>query len=256
MRAIFYVLIISFLIAVVSSFPTGAGTCLSNQTLIESVAKSPMGKLNALGYNFTLNLKNSHYVPGGKAVLTITGKIPFKGLLLYALDIKKNHVGSWTVPKDYKLLNLTDCVGDPNATLTHNSPALKPVGSKFVWKAPTNDVGPISFVGSVVANHVKGFQIVKSQSFAVAGSNFTDPANTAPTNTAITNPYANTIQPSAPTDSPTSNGGDSTTSNSSDPSSPNSASIPTSLSDASSLMSGTSLLAKLSFVAALVILYA
>ncbi|CAG8746300.1 876_t:CDS:2, partial [Cetraspora pellucida] len=226
MRSIFYGFIISILVAVVSSFPNGSGTCNSIQATIEGVANSPMGKLNtALNYGFNLNLKNNNYIPGGSAILTLNGTQPYNGILLYALDSQKNHVGAWTVTKGFKILNMS-CAGDPEGTITHDSANPKPAGTQLTWTAPKTDVGPVTFVGTVVVNAATGFQIVKSQSFSVAGSNFTGPP--ASTNTAV-NPQP-TGGSAAP--NPTSN-----------------PSIPTS--DASSLMGGSLLLAKLGLVAAL-----
>ncbi|CAG8716906.1 837_t:CDS:2, partial [Cetraspora pellucida] len=216
---------------VVSSFPTGSGTCNSIQATIEGVANSPMGKLNtALNYGFNLNLKNNHYIPGSSAILTLNGTQPYNGILLYAVDSQKNHVGAWTVTKGFKILNM-NCTGDPEGTITQDSANPKPAGTQLTWTAPKKDVGPITFVGTVVVNAATGFQIVKSQSFSVAGSNFTVPP--APTNTAK-NPQPAATGGSAETN-PTSN-----------------SSIPTS--DAS-LMDGSLLLAKLGLVAALVISY-
>ncbi|CAG8735784.1 34139_t:CDS:2, partial [Racocetra persica] len=162
--------------AVVSSFSHGSGTCNSVQEAIEGVQNSPMGKLNsALTYDFNLDLKKGYYVPGGSAVLTVKGTQPYKGFLLYAVDSAKNHVGSWSTPKGYKILDL-NCTGDPKGTISHDSPDQKdPVAAKFTWTAPTTDVGPITFVGTIVVNQSMGFQIVKSPSFSVAGSNVTVP---------------------------------------------------------------------------------
>ncbi|CAG8586493.1 3205_t:CDS:2, partial [Racocetra fulgida] len=237
MRSILYVFIISFLVAVVSSFPNGSGTCNSIQATIEGVPNSPMGKLNsALTYAFDLDLKKSNYVPGRSAVLTIKGPQPYKGLLLYAVDSAKNHVGSWSTPKGYKILSL-NCTGDPKGTITHDSPDQKnPTDTKLTWTAPAKDVGPITFIGTIVVDQQTGFQVVKSPIFSVAGSKFTAPAT--PTGTA-TNP-----QPQASASAP-----DGNPDNSGSTSSTNSTSSTTS--DASSLMDGSLLLAKLGFVATL-----
>ncbi|CAG8666116.1 10860_t:CDS:2, partial [Cetraspora pellucida] len=176
---------------VASAFPYGAGTCLSDQMIIEGVAKSPMGKLNAsLGYDFKVCLKNNQYIPKGPPIfLEITGKKKFRGLLLYALDSAKNHVGQWTPPHGFKFK--TNCTGDPKGTLTHRNPSKKRPGTKFKWRPPPTDVGPITFVGTIVISTQEGFQIVKTQQvFTAFGSNNTINANstnvpTPPNATAI-----------------------------------------------------------------------
>ncbi|CAG8808445.1 15042_t:CDS:2, partial [Gigaspora rosea] len=82
---------------------------------------------------------------GPTIFLEITGKKHFKGLLLYALDSSKNHVGQWWIP-------------------------------------PPIDVSPITFVGTIVVSAQKRFQIVETnQSFTACGSNNTI-VPTQPTN--------------------------------------------------------------------------
>ncbi|CAG8478939.1 44034_t:CDS:2, partial [Gigaspora margarita] len=175
--------------AVASAFPNGAGTCLSNQTIIEGVPNSPMGKLNAsLGYDFKVKMKNNLYIPNGPPIfLEITGKKHFKGLLLYALDSSKNHVGQWVLRHGFQFKG--NCTGDPKGTLTHSCPKKKRPGIKFKWRPPPMDVGPITFVGTIVVSAEEGFQIVKTnQSFTACGSNNTI-VPTQPSATPSSYPY-------------------------------------------------------------------
>ncbi|RIB02098.1 hypothetical protein C2G38_2228802 [Gigaspora rosea] len=75
---------------------------------------------NGAGYDFKVKIKNNHYVPKGPTIfLEITGKKHFKGLLLYALDSSKNHVGQWVLRCGFKFKG--NCTSDPKGTLTHNS---------------------------------------------------------------------------------------------------------------------------------------
>ncbi|CAG8761036.1 496_t:CDS:1, partial [Acaulospora morrowiae] len=47
----------------------------------------------------------------------------------------------------------------------------------FMWTPPDNDVGPISFVGTIVQSGQAGFQIIKvPTNFTVAGSKVTGPS--------------------------------------------------------------------------------
>jgi hypothetical protein len=174
MRSIFYTLFISALVAVVSAFPNRSGTCFSNQTIIEQAVS--MGKMDStLGYNFQIKMTGNYYVPKGSPVqFSITGKTPFKGLLLYAVDSQKNHVGSWDTPTGFKILT---CQGDPSGTLSHADPNPKGPSVKFMWTPPDSDRGPINFVGTVVVSTESGFQIVKiPTSFTVAGSKLSNPS--------------------------------------------------------------------------------
>ncbi|CAG8749851.1 3646_t:CDS:2 [Dentiscutata erythropus] len=194
MHLLFYTLFLLFA-AVASAFPNGAGTCLSNQTIIEGVPNSPMGKLNAsLGYDFKVRMKNNNYVPKGPPVcFEITGNKPFKGLLLYALDSNKNHVGQWVLRRGFQFKE--NCTGDPKGTLTHSCPAKKRPGIKFKWRPPQMDVGPITFVGTIVVSTEEGFQIVKTnQSFTACGSNSTI-VPTQPSATPSSNPYGQSSSP-------------------------------------------------------------
>ncbi|CAG8451750.1 5415_t:CDS:1, partial [Dentiscutata heterogama] len=63
MHLLLYALFLVF-VAITSAFPNGAGTCLSNQTIIEGVPYSPMGKLDdCLGYGLKVRMKNNQYIP-------------------------------------------------------------------------------------------------------------------------------------------------------------------------------------------------
>jgi len=198
MRAIIYTVALAALATVSSAFPTGAGTCLSQQAIIEAVPKQPMGKLNPnLGFALDVGLTGGVYEPKGKSIqIKLTGKTPFAGALIYAVDQAKNHVGSWDVPTGFQIK--AGCLGDPKGTLTHTSPAKKGPAFTFTWTPPASDVGVISFASTFVVNAATGFQIVKSANFTAAGGNITAPSTT--TSAAVPTP------PAAPTNTNTGTG--------------------------------------------------
>lgn len=210
MRSILYTLFISALATVASAFPTHSGTCLSDGPTIQGVSGSPMGKLvTTLGYNFQTTMKN--YQPGGPAVkFSVTGKTAFMGLLLYAVDTQKNHVGTWNTPKGYQFLgNLAGapCKGDTGSgTLTHTDSSLKGPGVDFEWTPPSSDIGPIMFVGTLVQSGTAGFQIVKTTNFTVAGSKVTSPPSSGDNSTTS----GGTSSPTSTSDSPYGSGSNST----------------------------------------------
>lgn len=211
MRSLFYTLFISALVAVVSvsAFPDHSGTCISDATTIEGVPGSPMGKLvTTLGYNFQVKMSKNNYVPKGSPVkFTVTGKNTFMGLLLYAVDSKKNHVGSWNTPTGFKILTNPQCNGDPSGTLSHSDSTLKGPTVNFMWTPPDNDVGPISFVGTVVESGATGFQVIKvPTNFTVAGSKLTGPPASASASNAASSPTSYNY----PSDSPNASSSNST----------------------------------------------
>ncbi|RIB23946.1 hypothetical protein C2G38_762472 [Gigaspora rosea] len=138
MRSIFYTGILHIatiltFVAVAYAFSTGSGTCNADKAAIEAVKNSPMGKESNLGYSVTVAQDNHFYVPGGPAIqFTVSGSniTTFQGILFYGADANNNHVGQWAVPSGYKLM--TDCKGDPKATLTHDSASLKSVGARIL----------------------------------------------------------------------------------------------------------------------------
>lgn len=216
MRSILYTLFISALATVASAFPTHSGTCLSDGPTIQGVTGSPMGKLvTTLGYNFQVTMKNNNYVPGGPAVkFSVTGKTAFMGLLLYAVDSQKNHVGTWNTPKGYQYLgNLagSPCKGDNgSSTLTHTDSTLKGPSVDFEWTPPSSDIGPINFVGTLVQSGTAGFQIVKgSTNFTVAGSKVTGPPSSGGDNS--TTSGGSSSSPTSTSDSPYGSGSNGTT---------------------------------------------
>lgn len=124
MRSTLFTLATLALVALTKAFPTGSGTCNSNQTVIEGVPGQPMGTLKELGYSFAVKMENNNYIPGGPPVkFCVHGSTPFKGLLLYAVDKtpQRNHLGTWNIPagQPYKILDL-NCTGDPKGTITHS----------------------------------------------------------------------------------------------------------------------------------------
>ncbi|RHZ46550.1 hypothetical protein Glove_615g28 [Diversispora epigaea] len=201
MHSILSMLVILALVALTTAFPNGSGTCNSNATVIGGVMGQPMGTLKTdLGYTFAVTMENNNYIPGGPPVkFCVHGKDPFKGLLLYALDVAKNHVGEWLVPStDYKILNL-NCLGDPKGTITHANPNLKGPNVCFQYKSPMTDVGPINFVGTVVKSKLDGFQIIRFETiFVVKDSKFVTTATMTTTTCMQQPPYTKTYENTKP----------------------------------------------------------
>ncbi|CAG8512226.1 1075_t:CDS:2 [Diversispora eburnea] len=187
MHSIFFTLVILALIALTTAFPNGSGTCNSNQTVIEGVQGQPMGTLKELGYEFAITMEKNQYKPGGPPVkFCVHGKFPYKGVLLYALDKDKNHVGSWKVQPGHKILNL-NCLGDKEGTLTHSDPSPKGPNLCYLYSPPLKDVGAINFVGTVCQSRDAGFQIVRFPTFFTAeGGNNNNVTTTTMTKTTCT----------------------------------------------------------------------
>jgi len=140
-------------------------------------------------------MKNNNYVPKGSPVtFSVTGKSAFMGLLLYAVDSQKNHVGTWNTPTGFKILTSPQCQGDPSGTLSHADSNLKGPNVNFMWTPPSTNVGQISFVGTIVQSGEAGFEIIRfpTNFTASGGGNFVAPSSpsnsTSPTSSDSSNP--------------------------------------------------------------------
>jgi len=165
MRFLLVVAMSTALAAVASAFPTGAGTCLSNATIIQAGGGGAMGKfVPDLGFTLSVGLTDT-YTPGDTKPVSVKvqGKMQFKGVLIYAIDSNKQHVGQWipSIGTHFK----EGCLGEPNATLTHSSATPKGPDFGMLWIPPAQSAGDIFFTGALVTGPQTGFQILKSGTF-------------------------------------------------------------------------------------------
>jgi len=175
--------------SLVAAFSKGAPACIADAA--KMTAQKTMGDVAKIGYTVTAKEIAKGYTPGGKAIKVTVGSVKtFKGLLLYAVDAAKNHVGTFELPKglQYK----ADCLGDNGkGTLTHTDATDKPK-MEILWTPPAKaGTGPITFVGTFVAGKAIGFEMAKSIEYPEIGG--------TPKGTDTAAPPANT---NTPTQSP------------------------------------------------------
>ncbi|CAJ0645079.1 1894_t:CDS:2 [Entrophospora sp. SA101] len=183
--------------SLVAAFSKGAPGCVADAAKM-AAAKS-MGIQGEFGYTVTAKELAKGYTPGGPAVKVTVGsaKSSFKGILVYAVDAKNNHVGTFAKPANLQFQ--ANCPGDNGSgTLTHMA-----------------GVGKIMFMATFVSGGPKspapGFQAAKSIPYAeLAAAPGKTPAATdtaAPptnTNTTPSPPAGSTPSPPAgSTPSPT-----------------------------------------------------
>jgi len=171
--------------SLVAANSKGAPACIADAAKI--TAAKTMGDVAKLGYAVAAKEIAKGYTPGGKAIkVTVGGVKTFKGILIYAIDAAKNHVGTFELPKglQYK----ADCVGDNGkGTLTHTDATDKPK-MDILWTPPAKaGVGPITFVSTFVAGKAIGFQMAKSIEYPEIGG--------TPKGTDTAAPPANTNTP-------------------------------------------------------------
>jgi len=192
--------------SLVAAFSKGAPSCVADAAKM-TAAKS-MGNPGEFGYTVTAKQLAKGYTPGGQAVkVTVGGAKTFRGLLVYAVDAKNNHVGKFTKPDNLQFK--TDCPGDNGSgTLTHMDATDKPQ-MELMWTPPaTAGTGKIMFMATFVSGGPKtpdpGFQIVQSIAYeelaAAPGKTPTATDSAAPpksTGTAPSPPAGSTPTPPA-----------------------------------------------------------
>lgn len=152
--------------ALARAFPNGSPICNSNATAIQ--AAKQMGTLQAnLGFTLdTSSFPGGKYTPGKQYKVSVKGTQQFTGILLYAVNADKtNHPGMFAIMSGYKAVspqNGPACPGMPAGTITQSDATPKGPNVDMMWTAPTNDAGPLSFLGVAVTGGGKGFQLLKS----------------------------------------------------------------------------------------------
>lgn len=187
--------------SLVAAFSKGAPNCIANPDLM--IAQKTMGNPAELGYTISAKDIAKGYTPGGPAVKVTLGntknaKGTFKGLLVYAIDAAKNHVGSFKKPDNLQFK--TGCQGDDGTgTLTHMDSTDKPLAD-LLWTPPKAGTGKVTFISTFVAGKAIGFQMVKSIDYQELGGKTPAGNDTAaPTSTPAATPSA----PVGATPSPT-----------------------------------------------------
>jgi hypothetical protein len=157
------------------AFPNKAGLCEADA---DKMAKSAMGGKDDKGLGFSLEADASDETA---VIVSIKGKDPFKGLLLYVTeDGSKKPVGGWDNLPD-TLQVLSSCADGP--TLSHKDPSDKS-NLQVSWKPP-QDGGNKKFVahGIVVGKAKSSWQIIElGLSGTVNGTNSKAGSNTSATN--------------------------------------------------------------------------
>jgi hypothetical protein len=192
--------------SLVAAFQKGAPGCVAD--VAKMTAAKSMGNPGEFGYTVTAKQLAKGYTPGGPAVkVTVGGPKTFRGILVYAVDAKNNHVGKFTKPANLQFV--PDCPGDNGSgTLTHTDATDKPQ-MDIMWTPPaTAGTGKIMFMATFVSGGPKalapGFQAVKSVAYeelaAAPGKTPTATDSAAPpksTDTAPSPPAGSTPSPPA-----------------------------------------------------------
>jgi hypothetical protein len=94
--------------------------------------------------------------------VTLNGKAPFNGVLLFTRASDNSHVGEFAVPGGLKA-NTAKCTqfdDHPNSTLTHANPTPKQVPMTFMWKPPNNAKGNLEMCAVVVGSSQTTWQVL------------------------------------------------------------------------------------------------
>jgi len=157
--------------SLVAAFSKGPPNCVADPTVM--TAQKTMGAPAELGYTISAKDIAKGYTPGGPAIKVSLGntknpKGTYKGLLVYAVDAAKNHVGSFKKPDNLQFK--AGCQGDDGTgTLAHMDATDKPLVD-LLWTPPkAAGTGKITFIGTFVAGKATGFQMVKSIDYAELG---------------------------------------------------------------------------------------
>jgi len=195
--------------SLVAAYSKGAPFCIADAA--KMTEPKTMGKEAKIGYTVSAKEIAKGYTPGGKAIkVTVGGVKTFKGILLYAVNAAKDHVGTFELPKglQYK----ADCQGDNGkGTLTHTDATDKPTTMDIFWTPPAKaGTGSITFVGTFVAGKAIGFEMAKSIEYPEIGGTPKGTDTAAPpasTNTPTQSPPVGSTPTTAATPTASGSGG-------------------------------------------------
>jgi len=194
--------------SLVAANSKGAPACIADAALMTK--QTIMGKEAVLGYTVSAKEIANGYTPGKAIKVTVGSVKTFNGILLYAVDEAKNHVGTFDpLPKGLQYKD--GCKGDNGkGTLTHADATPKPQ-MDILWIPPKAGTGSVTFISTFVAGKALGFQMAKSIAYKEIGGTPKGTDTAAPpadTNTPTASP------PAGSTPSPTGSATPTTASNS------------------------------------------
>jgi len=147
-----------------SAYPTGAGTC--DVTQMAAGAHGASAQPNnggADGYTITTSKTGNNYT------LSVNGKNPIEGLLIYVFDAKGNRVGNF-VNLNAQNWQLKTCGGTGGNTVTHTNSNTKNLPIKLSWGSGGPTTGKW-VVKALVVQNLKNWNQLDDTTFDLATGN-------------------------------------------------------------------------------------